>query len=137
MPKRANKSWKREPSRAYGGFAEERARAPVAPPEPAQATQAVELPPVGQTPTAPRVRAKVGPGGRIVIPAPFRAAAGMEEGAEVMLTLHGEEVRVITPQAALRRVREFVRSLGPPSGNAVDEFLAERNAMWGEDDRPA
>ena len=52
----------------------------------------------------------------------------MEEGADVVLTLHGQEVRVITPGAALMRARESCLKLAIPGISVVDELIAERIA---------
>ena len=110
------------------GFAEGQGQPSLAgAPEPTTPGK-VALPPYVPFTPPLRVRTKVGPGGRVVIPAAFRAAAGMEEGAEVTLTLHGQEVRVITPMAALRRVQEHVSKLVPPGVSLVDELIADRIA---------
>ncbi len=95
---------------------------------PAPAPGKMAIPPYVPCAPPPRVRAKVGPGGRVVIPAAFRAAAGMEEGADIMLTLHGAEVRIITPMASLRRVQEEVMKRAPPGVSLVDELIADRIA---------
>ncbi len=111
------------------GFAESPAQ-PVLDLSATHAAGKAVLPPYVPYKPPLRVRAKVGPGGRVVIPAAFRAAAGMEEGAEVTLTLHGPEVRIITPDGAIRRAREIVRRHIPADRSLVDEFLAGRAAMW-------
>jgi len=73
----------------------------------------------------------VGPGGRIVIPAAMRAALSMEEGREISLRVVGDELRIVTPLAAARRIRDMVRSrtLGTPS--MADELIAERRQEAG------
>ncbi len=110
------------------GFAEGAGQPPLAPlPEVEKPAKVALEPYVPHTPP-PRVRTKIGPGGRVVIPAAFRAAAGMEEGAEGMLTLHGQEVRVITPKASLQRVQEWAMQLAKPGVSVVDELIAERRA---------
>ncbi len=109
------------------GFAESTEQKPFA------ASSGLEIapgkfPPLEPYKPAPRVRAKVGPGGRIVIPAAFRAAADMEEGADVWLTLEGKEVRVITPLAMARRAQESCMKLAVPGVSVVDELIADRIA---------
>ena len=124
MPKHPHNAAKAAASRhGNRGFAEGAGQPPLA-----SAPEKVVLPPYVPYTPPPRVRTKVGPGGRVVIPAAFRAAAGMEEGAEVTLTLHGQEVRMITPQAALMRVREEVMKRIPPHVSLVDELIAGRIA---------
>ena len=56
----------------------------------------------------------------------------MEEGTDVMMTLHGDEVRVITLRASQLRVREEIMKLPGARGYTVDDFIAERPALWGE-----
>ena len=88
------------------GFAEQGAD-----PRPAQ-TQKVEL----------------GVGGRLVIPAPMRAALGMKEGDKVLVRLEGNELRIYTFEEAARRAQEIVRSFVPPGVSLVDELIADRRA---------
>jgi AbrB family looped-hinge helix DNA binding protein len=73
------------------------------------------------------VRAQLGAGGRVVIPAPFRRALGLEVGDEVLLVLEGEEVRLMTVRRAVARVQEAVaRYVTVPS--LAKELLADRRA---------
>ena len=111
----------------HSGFAEGQSQPPLSG-APAAAPGKVVVPPYVPYTPPPRVRTKVGPGGRVVIPAAFRAAAGMEEGTEVVLTLHGKEVRVITSLAAMRQAQEDVMKLVPPGVSLVDELIADRRA---------
>ena len=71
-------------------------------------------------------RTTVGPAGRIVIPAPMRAALGMEEGAQIVLVLVGEELHVMTQAAAMRKAQAMVRARIPASRSLVDELIDER-----------
>ena len=121
------------PAHQPSGFAEGQGQPPLSPPVDA-ATGKVVLPPYAPVELPPRGRTRVGPGGRVVIPAAFRAAAGMEEGAEVMLTLVGKEVRIITPAAAIAQARETLRAHLAPGRSLGDEFLADRPALGGEDE---
>ena len=73
-----------------------------------------------------RASANVGPAGRVVIPAAFRAALGLEEGAELVLSLHGEEMRMISPAAALRRAQAKVAALFPGNGSFADALIEQR-----------
>lgn len=79
-------------------------------------------------------KVRVGPGGRIVIPAAFRDALGIAEGDTLILSPEADgSVRLLTSRAALRRAQEIFRKYVPEGSNVVDEFLAERRAMWGEE----
>ena len=78
--------------------------------------------------SAPRQRAFAVPdkAGRILIPAPMRAALGMEEGVEIMLMLVGEELQVMTPAAAMRKAQAMVRAVVPANRSLADELIEER-----------
>ncbi len=73
-------------------------------------------------------RAKVTEGGRIVIPAEYRKASGIQIGEDVILCLEGEEVRLFTPREAVRRAQEIVRQYIPEGRSLSDELIAERRA---------
>jgi AbrB family looped-hinge helix DNA binding protein len=75
-----------------------------------------------------QVRARIGEGGRIVIPAEYRKALGMEVGDVVFIRLEDNEVRIRTPYEAIRRAQEWVRSFIPEGRSLVDELIAERRA---------
>jgi len=77
--------------------------------------------------SAPRVIwVKVGPGGRIVIPAAYREAIGVQEGDDVQVWLEEDEIRVISRAGAIRRAEELVAKYVPPDVSLVDELIAER-----------
>jgi AbrB family looped-hinge helix DNA binding protein len=77
-----------------------------------------------------RVRAKVAKGGRIVIPAEFRRALGLDVGDEVILDLDpGEgQVTMLTPRQAIKRAQEAVRRYVPEGHRLVEGLIAERRA---------
>ena len=106
------------------GFAEQNVplwQAQNAPPE----AHAAHQPGAAQN-LALKASASVGPAGRVVIPAAFRAALGLEEGSELVLSLHGEELRMISPAAALRRAQAKVAALFPGKSSLADELIAQR-----------
>jgi AbrB family looped-hinge helix DNA binding protein len=70
--------------------------------------------------------AKLGPGGRIVIPAPMRAMLGIGDGDHVQLRVVEGELRVVPQELALRRVQEFVARYVPKGVSLVDELIEER-----------
>ena len=80
----------------------------------------------GPARAAERASATVGPAGRIVIPAALRATLGLEEGTELVIAVVGEELRMITPAAALRRAQARVAALFPGNDSLADALLAER-----------
>ena len=79
---------------------------------------------------------ELGAGGRLVIPAPMRAALGMKVGDQLTVRLEGDELRVYTYEAGIRRMQERLRPYLPE--NAVDEFLRwkreEAAKEWAEMD---
>ena len=64
---------------------------------------------------------ELGAGGRLVIPAPMRAALGMKIGDRLNVRLEGDELRIYTFDAGIRRIQKLVGPYLPK--NAVDEFL--------------
>ena len=76
--------------------------------------------------TSGPLRTNIGPAGRIVIPAAMRAALGMEEGAEVMMRIVGEELRIMTPAAAMRLAQAMVMARIPAGRSLADELIEER-----------
>ncbi len=70
---------------------------------------------------------KLGPGGRIVIPAVMRKALGLGEGAYLQVRVDGEELRAVPQEIALRRVQDFVAErASDDEGSWVDALLEER-----------
>ncbi len=72
------------------------------------------------------IRAKLAEGGRIVIPAEYRQAMGLQVGDEVILQLDGEELRIFTISQAIKRAQELVRRFIPQNRSLADELIAER-----------
>ena len=89
---------------------------------------------------ADRQAVELGAGGRLVIPAPFRAALGMKPGDKLTVRLEGNELRIYTYAEAIRRVQELARKYLPSDGDAVEEFLAwkrrEAAREWAELEDP-
>jgi len=73
-------------------------------------------------------RAKLAEGGRIVIPAEYRRALGLNVGDRVVLQLDDGEVRLFSQPEAIRRAQELVRRYVPDGVSLVDELIAERRA---------
>ncbi|HEY0781038.1 MAG TPA: AbrB/MazE/SpoVT family DNA-binding domain-containing protein [Thermoanaerobaculia bacterium] len=70
--------------------------------------------------------AKLGEGGRLVIPAEYRKALGLHTGDEVILLLEEGSVRVLTPHEAVRRAQAIVRKYISPEADLVNELIADR-----------
>lgn len=73
---------------------------------------------------------KVEAGGRVVIPAPFRRALGLEEGQAVLLVLEEKDgaVRLLTREAALKRAQDIVSRYVPAGVSLSEELIQERRA---------
>lgn len=73
-----------------------------------------------------QVRVVVGPGGRVVIPAVYRAALGIEEGDRVVMRVKGEELHVVSDETEVRQVREIIARHVPEGVSLTDELIRER-----------
>lgn len=73
-----------------------------------------------------QARIVVGPGGRVVIPAAYRAALGIEEGDRVFMRIEGEELRVVSDETEVRQVREIIARHVPEGVSLADELIRER-----------
>ena len=71
-------------------------------------------------------RTILGKGGRLVIPAAFRKALGVEPGDELIVILEDGELRIVTPEQAARRARALVRRFVAEGTLLVDGLLADR-----------
>jgi antitoxin PrlF len=74
------------------------------------------------------VRTKLTEGGRIVIPAEYRQALGLQVGDELILHLEDGEVHIFTPRQAIKRAQELVSRYLPEDRSLADELIAERRA---------
>ena len=75
--------------------------------------------------------ARIGEGGRIVIPAEYRKALELKTGDEVLLLLDDGEIRILTPQRAIERAQALVRRYIPKGRNLTEELLQERREETG------
>jgi AbrB family looped-hinge helix DNA binding protein len=72
------------------------------------------------------VRLRLGPDGRIVIPAAFREALQLSEGDTLIASVSDGELHLLTRQAAVRRAQAIVRQFVPGGVSLVDELLEDR-----------
>ena len=82
--------------------------------------------PTADDPPPEQVRTTVGPGGRVVIPAEYRAALEIKEGDAVFMRLDGEELRLVSDATETRRVREMIARYVPEGVSLADELIRER-----------
>jgi AbrB family looped-hinge helix DNA binding protein len=71
------------------------------------------------------IRVKVGPKGRVVVPASIRRELGIEEGTELMARVEGDGIVLEPRSAAIRRLQALFAHI-PRDVSLVDELIAER-----------
>jgi AbrB family looped-hinge helix DNA binding protein len=71
-------------------------------------------------------RTRVNENGRVVIPASFRKALGIEVGDEVVLRIEDDELRITTQQRRIQRAQRRARKRVKRGTSLVRELLAER-----------
>ncbi len=71
-------------------------------------------------------RVKINPNGRIVIPAPFREALGVESGDEIVLRMENDELRITTQRQRIQKAQRLLGNLVGPERSLSDELIAER-----------
>jgi bifunctional DNA-binding transcriptional regulator/antitoxin component of YhaV-PrlF toxin-antitoxin module len=72
------------------------------------------------------VRTKLGENGEIIIPPEYLEVLGIAVGDTVILLLEDGEVRIFTPQQAIRKVQELVSTYLPEERSLSDELIEER-----------
>jgi AbrB family looped-hinge helix DNA binding protein len=76
----------------------------------------------------PSVKVRLGPDGRVVVPAAIREALGLKEGDVLFARLEGGEIKLLTPKAAMLRAQAIVRQFVRDDVSLVDELIAERRS---------
>jgi len=71
-------------------------------------------------------RMRVNENGRVVIPASFRKALGINVGDEIVLRIEDDELRITTLKRRVERAKRLVRKHVKPGTSLVDELIAER-----------
>lgn len=74
------------------------------------------------------VTTHLGKGGRLVIPAEYRKALGLEPGDPVVLALEGNAVRLATPRQAVKHAQALVGRYIPRKRDLADELIRDRRA---------
>jgi AbrB family looped-hinge helix DNA binding protein len=77
---------------------------------------------------------RMGPDGRVLIPAALRAAAGMKAGDRLTIKVVDGRVVIETQVSAIARVAGMFAHLKKPGESVVDEFIAEKRAEAGRED---
>ena len=72
------------------------------------------------------IRTRLNENGRLVIPASFRKALGINPGDEVVLRLEDDELRITTLKHRIARAQRLIRKYVKPGVSLVDELIAER-----------
>ena len=77
---------------------------------------------------------KLGPDGRVLIPADLRKAMRLRDGDMLVAVLGGDgTLGLWGTEVGLEKMRAVVAPY-MPEGSVVDAFLADRRAQWDEDD---
>ena len=76
---------------------------------------------------------KVSSDGRVLIPHEMREAMALGEDGRVTARVEAGELRIVSPAAAVRRIQARMQKFKKPGESIVDQFLAERRALWGEE----
>lgn len=71
-------------------------------------------------------RMRVNENGRVVIPASFRKALGINAGDEVVLRIEDDELRITTLKRRVARAQRLVRKHVKPGVSLSDELIVER-----------
>lgn len=83
-------------------------------------------PPLVDAENAPSMKVRLGPDGRVVIPAAIREALGLKDGDVLFARLEGGEIKLLTPTAAMLRAQAIVRQFVPQGVSLVDELIEDR-----------
>lgn len=73
-----------------------------------------------------RLDLKLGPGGRVVIPAVFRKAMRVKEGDRLMASVVDGELRLITPEMSIKLAQKIVRETIAGDVSLVDTLMEMR-----------
>jgi AbrB family looped-hinge helix DNA binding protein len=84
----------------------------------------------------PSRHVRIAPGGRVVIPAEYRKALGVGIGDHMVIELKGDELRLRSRQAAIKKVQAMLRKHIPDESRSLaDELIAERREEAAREER--
>jgi AbrB family looped-hinge helix DNA binding protein len=69
---------------------------------------------------------RINENGRVVIPASFRRALGIQSGDTIVLRIEKDELRISSLRQRLAKAQQLVRKHVAPTTSLVDELIAER-----------
>jgi AbrB family looped-hinge helix DNA binding protein len=78
-------------------------------------------------------RTRIDENGRVVIPASFRHALGMQSGDTVVLRLEDNELLITALRQRVVKAQQLVRKHVAPTTSLVDELIAERREAARQD----
>lgn len=70
--------------------------------------------------------AKIGEGGRLIIPAAYRKALGLHVGDELIIRLEAGEIRLFRQSQAIQRIRAVAKKHALKRKSYTDDFLTIR-----------
>ena len=81
-----------------------------------------------------REQSSFGKDGRILIPIALREAAGVKPGERVVVRVENGVIVIETIATQIRKVQAMVAPYKRPGESIVDEFIAEKRRMWGDEE---
>lgn len=81
----------------------------------------------------PRTLLETAPDGTLRLPEPILRAMALRAGERVTARVESGELRIYGMTGAIRNAQRIAAKYKKPGVSIVDEFLAERRAMWGEE----
>ncbi len=84
--------------------------------------------PILDGPDALTATLRLGPGGRVVIPAEMREAMALKQGDALIAKLSGGELTMVTLMGLVSELQAITDRRVPADVSLVDEFIAEKRA---------
>jgi len=78
---------------------------------------------------------RLGPGGRVVIPAVMREAMGLKQGDAMLARLEGKELKLVTLLDSVRELQAITSQYVPEGVSLADELIADRRAEAAREER--
>ena len=70
--------------------------------------------------------------GRLLIPREMRAAMQLGPAGRIVASVEAGELRLVSQEISIRRTQARLQKCRETGESVVDQFLAERRALWGE-----